>query len=273
MTLRAKAVGLAGLVCALLASPARAGLVATYQFQNSLAADEAGVPALTAVNPGSFATDTVFGQSRYVYRRGSSSNLPADQSILSLDTTSLALPHSNYSVELVFRFTDSLDPRAPGIDFRRVVNGNDGENGLYVGSRSGPSGLIVDDYVGGSQTGGPMIVDGTYYHLVLTVSSSGESVYVDGGLAVSINSTPNALNSNVLNFFLDNSFEYGNGDVALIRLYDSALTARQAAALYNGGNPFPAAVPEPASVVLAGLGGLALLVGVRPRAARRPPLS
>jgi hypothetical protein len=152
------------------------------------------------------------------------------------------------------------------------VNATGGENGLYVGTRGGPSGLRVDDYAGGSHTGGPAIVDGTYYHLVLTVSSSGESVYINGGLAVSIDSTPNALNSNILKFFLDNGDEYGNGDVALIRLYDSVLTAPQVAALYNDGNPIPAAVPEPASVVLAGLGGLALLVGVRPRALRRHPL-
>jgi len=55
----------------LVSSPqTSAGLVATYQFQDTLAADEAGAPALTALNSGAFVTATnVLGQTRTVYER------------------------------------------------------------------------------------------------------------------------------------------------------------------------------------------------------------
>lgn len=241
---------------------AEAGLVATYQFQNTLAADQAGMPALVALNSGSFVTATdVLGQTRTVYERMSTSNLPADQSALTVSAAALGLSPTDYSVELVYDFTNSLDPRGPNTDFRRVVNANGADNGLYVGTRSGPGSLMVDDYSGGSHTGGPTLVDGVYHHLVLSVNPTGEQVYINGVLAVDLaGATPNAITASDLAFFLDNSFEYGNGHVALLRIYDSALDARQVSAAWNNGNPFAfGAVPEPASLAMAGLGGLAVL--------------
>ena len=264
-----------GLIALLLSAHihAGAGVVATYQFQGTLAADEAGAPALTALNSGSFVTDTnVLGQTRTVYERMSASSDPTLQSALRLDTSSLSLTSNNYAVEVVFTFTDTLDPRAPGTNFRRIINSHDSssaeDSGLYLGSRGGPS--LLDIYQGGSHAGGPDLVNNPYYDLVLSVSPTGEQAYVNGVLAVGYSGLPDAIASNFLNFFLDNegssAYEYGNGKVALIRVFNSALTAEDVRLLNNDGDPFPAAsVPEPSSVVLLGLGAFGLAGMMRHR--------
>src|SRR2546421_8980353 len=54
---------------------ASAQIVATYQFNNSFAADQAGAPAITPVNSGFFQTDTPFGMSRTVYYRSAATNV------------------------------------------------------------------------------------------------------------------------------------------------------------------------------------------------------
>ena len=65
------AVGAVAAVFMPLGAIAAPVLVATYNFDNTLAADEGGAPALTAIDPlglNSFMTDTVFGDTRTVYR-------------------------------------------------------------------------------------------------------------------------------------------------------------------------------------------------------------
>jgi hypothetical protein len=73
--------------------------------------------------------------------------------------------------------------------------------------------------------------------------------------------------ANLLNFFLDNvggsgQNEYSNGSVALIRLFDEALTGNQVGELPQS----PTAVPEPATLALLVPG---LLAGIAARR-RRP---
>jgi hypothetical protein len=239
-----------------------ADVVATYQFNHSLSADEAGAPALLALNGGSFVLDnTVLGQTRTVYQRFSASNASGSQSALRLDTAGLGLTSDSYAVELVFSFTDTLVP--PGTqNYRRVVNGWDPgllrDPGLYVG----PS-RQVNVFSGGPHAGGPSMSDGTYYDVVLSVSPGREDAYVNGQPAVQLGgATPDAIETRYLSFFLDEVYEYGNGNVALIRIFNAPLEAAAVQALYNGGNPFPAAIPEPAtlSLWLAGLAALPALV-------------
>ena len=80
--------------------------VATYQFNGNLAATQAGVSALTATDPqgtSGFGTASVFGVNHGVYNFVGNTT-PLQQAGLSLNTTGLLT--QNYSIEMVFKFTD-----------------------------------------------------------------------------------------------------------------------------------------------------------------------
>ena len=250
------AVGAAVVLSLATMSAAQAALVATYEFDNSFAANEAAAAAIVPLNGGNFVTDTVFGQSRTVYQRYSASNASSAQSALRLDTASLGLASNNYAVELVFSFTDNISLNG----YRRLVNAFDpaslADPGFYVDYNS-----HLNIYQNGPHSGGATLADGTYYDVVLSVSPGGEQAYVNGELAVAHGGTPDAIQSHYLNFFLDEVYEYTNGRVALLRIFDASLSGADVTALHNAGNPFAAPVPVPAAVWLFGsaLGGLGAL--------------
>lgn len=98
-----------------------ASLVATYSFNDTLAAVEASAPALVSIDPlglNGFETALVNGVSQRVFKwvgDGSSSNLNAG---LSLDATGLAA-YDNYSVEMTFEFESTA---AYGGGWRRIMD-------------------------------------------------------------------------------------------------------------------------------------------------------
>lgn len=73
--------------------------------------------------------------------------------------------------------------------------------------------------------------------------------------------TPDMIYTHYLTFFQDDASEYGNGNLALLRVFDQALTGAEVATLNNNGNPFPAAnaVPESGTFALLLAGGWALV--------------
>src|ERR1700722_17793209 len=109
--------------------PAQASLVATYTFNNTLAAQQAGVAALTAVNPlgaSGFQTSTVFGNLQTTYHFDGAATPTADQGGLDFDTTGL-LTSNDYSVEMVVELTGSTG-------WRRLLDSLDRQSdaGLYI---------------------------------------------------------------------------------------------------------------------------------------------
>jgi hypothetical protein len=233
------------LAAGLLSNPASAQ-VATYLFNNNLSAEQPGVVALTPVDPlglNQFEADTVLGNARTVYHWNGTA---AQNAGLMLDTTGLVAP--DYSVEVVFRFLDNLSFSG----WRRVLNPSSGglENGLYL-----DSGNHLNMWTGVANAGTGVFTD-TYHHIVLTNANTGTATwYLDGAQDRALATSVMNLSGDRLSFFIDNSGEFGNGKVALIRLYNSVLSGGEVAALAR--DPFPAQqdVPEPSA-------GLFLLAAV-----------
>ncbi len=230
---------------------------ASYLFNNTFAAVEAGKPALAQIDPqalSQFESDTVFGQGRTVYHFNGST-VPANQAGLTLNTTGLLTPN-NYSAEIVVELLDRPN------SYRRLldVQNRQSDAGFYVNPGNN---LELFPTSGGSGS----FSNSVYHHIVVTDASSNTvNAYLDGSLAFTASTSIMHLNSDLANnpnallgYFLDNTAgggqgEYSTGKIALARVYDGVLTAPQVSALAR--NPFgtSAATPEP--------GNISLLVGM-----------
>ena len=113
-------VTLAFCIASFLIPTAQASLVATYTFSNTLAAEQTGVAALTAVDPlgtSGFQTATVFGNLQTTYHFNGAATPPADQGGLDFNTTGL-ITSNDYSVEMVVELTGSAG-------WRRLLDSSD----------------------------------------------------------------------------------------------------------------------------------------------------
>ena len=234
-----------------LADVARAAPVATYQFNNTFGAAEAGRPALFPISGATslFQNDLVFGQNRRVWSFNGFADPHFAQAGLLLDTSTIISP-SSYSVEMIFRFTEDNG------SWRRVIETafQQSDNGLYVEPANNLQ--VYPDLTGvGSDW-----TEGEYHHMILTNDGNNVAAYLDGELEFAGTSTwmrlDNASNpGRYMVFFVDNSpgtgvsDEYANGRVSLIRLWNHILTAAEAQQLSAA-----ARVPEPASAWLVVLG-------------------
>jgi hypothetical protein len=232
--------------------------VAEYAFNNNFNSSIGGAPALTAVDPlgsSGFRTDTVFGQTRTVY---DFTGTTSAQSGLSLNVAGLLSSNSTYTVEMQFQFTE----RDRG--WRRILDSQNrqSDNGFYVNTSNQ---LAVYPFAGASS-----FSNGAYHDVVLSNNNGVITFYLDGGAQNTI--TSNVMNispANLLNFFLDNTVgggagEYSSGSVALIRVFDAALTGTDVGSLPQA----PTAVPEPATLALLVPGLLAGIAARRRRAAK-----
>lgn len=251
---------LAVLFCSVAAmstvSAGAAVIKATYNFDNSFAAAEAGAPAAVEVDPlgaSTFSADTVFGVPRTVFNfAGDSSN--ADQSGFTVNTAGLVNPES-YSVDMVFKFNERDGA------WRRIldVQNRQSDNGFYVD----PSNNLDVFPVAGSSAAW---TTGVYHHVVMTTDGTTVSGYIDGvsqfsaaTALMNLDVDPASNPSQLLGFFLDNvaaggQGEWSSGSIALARIWDGVLTPQEAAIIAT--NPF---VPEPGSAALFALPGFALL--------------
>jgi hypothetical protein len=224
----------------LLVQPASAGEIATYFFNNSLAAQQSGVASLVAVDPqgtSGFTTATVFGNTVPVYHFGGTAS-PSQQGGLTLNTSGL-IASDQYSAQIVFSFADRNNA------WRRILDSLDrqSDSGLYI-----DPGNNLDIYpVAAVSTG---FTPNTFFDVVVTVDPSHNvNAYIGGALALTTNTTVLNLSTNTLGFFLDNVVsggqgEWSQGNVARIRLFNTALTAREVAALDT--DPLNS-TPEPAT--------------------------
>ncbi len=195
---------------------------AHYQFRNSRASSVGGVPALADIGSGTntFATAAVDGASSTVLRFPKGNGLR-------LSPTTRAVSNNTYTIVALFELNFVNG-------FRRVVDFKSGtsDNGLYL-----QSGLLR---FFPSVQGTTPVAANAYVQVALTRDAAGTVVgYVNGVQQFSFSDASNHAvidTSNALRFFKDNTSggaggEESAGSVARIRLYDSALTAEQVAAL------------------------------------------
>ena len=242
-------------------------LVASYSFNDSLAANQAGKPALVSVDPlglNTFETAVVNGASQRVFHWNGDGATPTNNAGLRLDATGL-VSYDNYSIQMTFEFTQAA---AFGGGWRRIVDtqNRQSDNGFYVdpGNR-----LQVYPVV----TGSTIFTTPGFHDVILTNFVVGGvrevKAYLDGHLeVVSDTDQLNLDNANnpghLLHFFLDNlagpaQQEFADGRIAALAIYDGIV--------------IPSAVPEPETVALM-LVGLAAVgaAGRRRRAeAKRRP--
>jgi PKD domain/Matrixin len=191
---------------------------AVYTFTGTLAGTGA-VPSLLPVGQGQFLTDTVLGVPQTVYAFDAGVGL-------SLDTTNI-IPRDNYSIEIVFRFEDTASWQKV-IDFENRTQ----DTGLYVFNGRLQ---FYPQFPAGNVTAGQ------YYRVLLTRSADTQEVkgYIDGVGAFNFTDSQHRADvdnpGSLLNFFLDDAqtsgIEVSPGRIALLRLYEDALTPAQMAAM------------------------------------------
>jgi len=211
-----------------------ATLKATYQFNNTLLAQESTAPALTETNPlglNAFEDAVVFNRPLRVFHWDGDTT-PNLQAGLSLDTRGL-IPANSYSVEMAFEFSDISTN-----GWRRIIDVQDrtSDDGFYVDS-SDHLNIFPE------QGGAALVPFNTFHHIVLTVNTAGTvQAYLDGKQQLNLATTQMNLNTphRIMNFFLDNTLsggqgEFSDGRIAWLRIYKGDLKAPQVKQLYTSG--------------------------------------
>jgi hypothetical protein len=234
-------------LCGAAIPAAHAQLVAAYTFDNTLAAVEPGIAGLSAVDPlgtSGYQTSTVFGTTQTTYHFDGSASPVTDQGGLTLDTTGL-ISSNDYSVEMVVELSSNSG-------WRRLLDSLDRQSdaGLYID----PNNNLDSFPTGGS--GSPFAAN-TFFDIFVTVDPSNTVTgYFSGVQQFSETSSSLDIATNTLGFFLDNIVssgqgEWSSGNVALIKVFDTALTASQVAA--ETADPFQgttSTTPEPGTWML-----------------------
>jgi len=243
------------------AGSALAALTADYQFQSTLASSVPGAPALVdvGVDPNTYIVDSVDGVNRVVLHF-------VQDSGVALSPTTGVTNGSTYTIVILAK----LDSEQ-GFN-RYVAFDPTADEGLYVTNDSitNTGALTFFDLATGP---GKPIVNDTYRQIALTRSAGGTLVgYVDGVQQFSVADPGGAgvvSAAKTLRFFIDDNGEAAeDGEVARIRVYDTALSPSEIAELDRLPPVFIPQVPAlspMAMLALAALLSLAAAIALRRR--------
>ncbi len=195
-------------------------LKADYQFQGNLNSSVAGAPAMTNLGCGgsnSFASDVIDGYTRQTVR------FPFNCG-LQVSTSGGLIPSNTYTIVLLFRFDDVSGFRR-GIDFSNGAS----DQGAYIFNGR------FENEVGT----GPPFLQNTYSQVTIVREPTGIiRAYRDGAQRLPVNQSDAGTfiisGANTVRFFQDDinfPTEASAGNLARIRLYDSAMTDAQVRAL------------------------------------------
>ena len=252
---------------------ARAAIVADYQLQNVLTSSVPPAGPLTLLG-GNFITATVAinMQSQMQIVLNSPVNSTGPQGV-AVNTASF-LTATTYSVVLLAAFDFSGVTGSPVAEKLIDFKNRSSDNGVYVNTTTGLISFLGPTPL---QIGGTPAVSGTYTQIVLTRDSSGvTTLYQNGTQAFQFTDTNNdavlgdaAMGTGAfLTVFSDDTVSATDeglaGNLARVRIYNTALSATEVAAL----TPL-ASIPEPSTWALLAVGCGALVVVVRQRRAAR----
>ena len=241
---------------------AYAGQVGVWQFNNSLANDVGGGASMV-VNGG-------WGETYSAVTIGGSPATALSFPALS-STQSLQMPNqgaANGGGAKTNLWSIVMDINFPSVS---------GFNALWQTdqtiSASDGDFFIKDGGIGISSNYHGAIPAGGWARVAVTIEPAGATAkltkYINGALVGTTNSTAGIDGRHsvgaVLNLFADEDGETGAGLVNSVAFYDHLLTANEIGALGGATAAGIAVVPEPSTLVLAGLVGAALLVRGRVR--------
>ena len=210
---------------------------ADYRFGGTLASSVGTPPLLGLINAGqAFGVQVVDGAMRHTL------SWPAGAG-LRLQPTAGVFSSGQYSVVLLVKF-DNVSSWRRVLDFKQGTS----DNGFYLYNGA----LELYPSSGSSSV---CVASQTWQQLVLTRDATGQmAVYCDGVVRLSFtDSAGNAVASGgELRFFKDDGTEETSGAVCRIRVYATALSAAEVAALDRGGTvAVPSMTVQPQSQTVA----------------------
>jgi hypothetical protein len=211
----AAALAAAALALALPALAGAAKLKADYRFEGNFRSDAGNVPKLDKVGPGGeFVKKRVKGSRERVWRFPKGTGLRLEKAGLALGDDK-----GDYAFVMLVKLNDLKGYRKL-IDFDNLQ----ADAGLYV-----YYGSLLPYDLAESQ---PAILFGPWVQIVMTRNASGNvKGFVDGRRVVSVDDPGNTQvvgADSVLHFLLDDGGdEQSGGQIARLRIYDDALSARR----------------------------------------------
>lgn len=240
------------LVLGLATGAAHADLVAWYEFEGN-ADDSADSNHGSLMGDATFGTGPTYGGVDF----GQALSLDGDGDYVSLPTAFASVTGSTTKTITAWAKSNTIDYSASGGMILELYRKSDSSSGFYIRAKGNPAtwegfymtGTATWDYI---DSGVSVALNG-WAHVALVQDETNVRIYVNGNLANSVSdagapymSNPN--NATIGAYVFGTAVGFFNGLIDDVRIYNHALSQGEIQAI----------IPEPATLLLLGLGGLML---------------